>query len=205
MRKWFVLLLVTGLFSVGLVSAGAAEAEAEKPESAEPKPTGTPQDDLVVPAKILAPAKTVDWEELMKFVPKAPPGWVAQKPTGHIQRLGPFAVSQVKQAFVRGGQRIEFILEDLGTNNPYVFREEPWAPYESKTDEAVSKKIMLGNIPAELTIQEKARAALVFLVFEKRIQLNVSGSGMTDGELLIGLAKQINFKELKKALDEKSK
>lgn len=205
MRKWFVLWLVTGLFSVGLVSAAAAEAEAEKTETAEPKPAEGPGQDLVIPGKLLAPAKTVDWEELLKFVPKAPAGWVAQKPTGHIQRLGPFAVSKVKQVFLRGGQRIEFILEDLGTNNPYVFREEPWAPYESKTDEAVSKKTVLGKIPAELTIMEKKRAALVFLVFEKRIQLNVSGSGMTDGEVLIELAKKIDFQELKKTLDEKSK
>lgn len=204
MRKWVVLLLVTGLFFVGLVSSVAAEGEAEKPAS-EVKPAVEPPSDLVVPAKVLVNAKVVEWQELLKFLPKTPEGWRAQKPTGKIQKLGPFAVSEVRQVFLKGGQRIEFILEDLGSNNPYVFRKEAWKPLEKKTEEAVSSKIMLGEIPAELSILEKAHQALVFLVFEKRIQLNVSGTAMTEGEVLIELAKQIDFKELKKTLDEKSK
>ncbi|MDP2898888.1 MAG: hypothetical protein Q8Q12_20310 [bacterium] len=204
MRKWSVWLLVTGLFSIGLVSLGAAEREAEKPATVV-EPAEEPPSDLVVPAKVLVNAKVVDWQELLKFLPKTPEGWRAQKPTGKIQKLGPFAVSEVRQVFLKGGQRIEFILEDLGSNNPYVFRKEAWQPLEKKTEEAVSKKIMLGETPAELSILEKTRQALVFLVFEKRIQLNVSGTAMTEGEVLIELAKQIDFKELKKTLDEKSK
>jgi hypothetical protein len=204
MRKWVVLLLVTGLFFVGLVSSVAAEREAEKPATVV-KPAEEPGSDLVVPAKVLVNAKAVEWQELLKFLPKTPEGWRAQKPTGKIQKLGPFAVSEVRQVFLKGGQRIEFILEDLGSNNPYVFRKEAWQPLEKKTEEAVSKKIMLGEIPAELSILEKAHQALVFLVFEKRIQLNVSGAAMTEGDVLIELAKQIDFKELKKTLDEKSK
>ncbi len=204
MRKWLVLFLVAGLFSIGLVSLGAAEREADKPATVV-KPAEEPPSDLVVPAKVLVNAKVVDWQELLKFLPKTPEGWRAQKPTGKIQKLGPFAVSEVRQVFLKGAQRIEFILEDLGSNNPYVFRKEVWQPLEKKTEEAVSKRIMLGEIPAELSILEKPRQALVFLVFEKRIQLNVSGTAMTEGEVLIGLAKQIDFKELKKTLEEKSK
>jgi len=209
MKKSLVFALVIGLCLGGLVccrTAGSAtEESATEPEGSAAEPAPKPGESLVVPAKMLAKAKVVDWQDLLKFLPKAPAGWRATKPTGKVQRMGPFAVSQVKQTLQRGGQRIDLILEDLGSNNPYMFRKEAWKPLERKKEDVESKKIMLGKVPAELTVRKKERRCLVFLVFEKRIQLNVSGTGMSDPKVLVDMAKQIDFAKLKKALEEKSK
>lgn len=201
MRKWMAFLLVVGL-CLGVLAVGrASEGSATEEEVAPPKA----DEPLIIPGKMLAPAKIVDWQELQKLLPKPPKGWRAMKPSGKVQRIGPHAVSQVKQSFRRGVQRIDIILEDLGSNNPYVFMKEPWKPYVGKTESSVARKIMLGKVPAEEHVREKDKRCLVFLVFENRIQLNVSGTGMSDPKVLVDVAKQIDLEALKKALEEKSK
>ncbi len=200
MTKWMAFFLVIGM-CLGIYGVAAASEEPAK-EATEATEAEEP---LIIPAKMLAPAKVLDWKELQQALPKPPKGWRAMKPTGKVQRIGPHAVSQVRQTFLRGAQRIDIILEDLGSNNPYVFRKEPWKPYEGKTENSVARKIMLGKTPAEEHVREKDNRCLVFLVLENRIQLNVSGSGMSDPEVLVDVAKEIDLEALKKALKEKSK
>jgi hypothetical protein len=201
MNKWMTFILAAGM-CVGVFSLGRASEEPAKKEEAAPAKTEEP---LIVPPKTLEAAKVLDWQELQKFLPKAPEGWTTAKPRGMVHRIGPHAVSQVRQTFQKGAQRIDVILEDLGSNNPYMFMKEPWKPYEGKTEGSVARKIMLAKVPAEEHVREKEMRCLVFLVFEKRIQLNVSGSGMADAAVLVDMAKQIDFLELKKSLEEKSK
>jgi hypothetical protein len=198
MKKSLALVVVIGLCLGVLAWCRMAGTETEGSAT-------KPEEPLFVPGKVLVKAKVVDWKELRKFLPKAPAGWKAAAPKGKIQRIGPHAASQVRQTFQRGGQQIDVFLEDLGSNNPYVFRKEAWKPLERETEGWASKKVMLGKVAAEVTAWKTQKRSLVFLVFEKRIQLNVSGTGTSDTDTLVKMAKQIDFNKLKKALKEKSK
>ena len=168
------------------------------------KPSPAPERKRAVPRKALPRSKVMSKSELLRFIPAPPKGWTAPKPTSKTQRVSAFAVTQVTRVFRKGRQQITFILEDLGTNNPYFYMD-PWKPLEKKTPEKYTKKLMLGKIAAEETYNKEKKQGLIFLVFEKRIQLNVSGSRVEDTSVLVELAKKVNFKELKEALEESAK
>ncbi len=174
-------------------------------EAPKPAPPVKSEGLEIVPGRVPPKAEVVDWQEIVKFVPEALEGWKAAKPVGKTQRVGPFAVATVSRMFTKDGLRIEFRMEDLGTNNPYFFMKEPWKTIEQKTDEVYTKKLMLGKVAAEETYRTKEKLGLVFAVFERRIQLNISGYGVENTSLLIDMAKKINFEELAKVLKEKSK
>jgi len=184
-----------GVFLVCLACCGEEPAgKAAKPE----KP-------VVVPVKPVREAKVLDKEELMRFLPKAPKGWKASKPVGSTQRMGPLAYTKVSRSFTKGTQRIQFILDDLGTINPYFSMKEEPKIKEEKTEDGYRKKLMLGKVAAQEVFDGKKKESLIFVVFEKRVQLNVVGTGVEDNSVAVGLAKSINFEELKKTLEEKSK
>ena len=197
MKRCVVILAVIGLCLGSLWCTGE--------EAAKPEPPVKPGEPVVMPAKVPAKAQVVDWKELVRFVPKPAEGWKVAKPIGSTQRMGPFAVSRVSRMFTKGTERIEFRMEDLGTNNPYFFMKEPWKIVEKKTEDSYTKKLMLGKVAAEESYYESKKAGLVFLVFERRIQLNISGAGIEDTSLLVEMAKGLDLKELKKTLEEKSK
>ncbi|UCD57989.1 MAG: hypothetical protein JSV16_02425, partial [Candidatus Hydrogenedentota bacterium] len=197
MKRCVAIVTVIG-FCLGILGCTAEEA-------AKPTPPVKPGEPLVMPAKVPAKAEVLDWQELVRFVPKPPEGWKAAKPIGSTQRMGPFAVSKVSRMFTKGTQRVEFRMEDLGTNNPYFFMKEPWKIVEKKTADSYTKKLMLGEAAAEESFYKSKKMGLVFLVFERRIQLNISGAGIEDASLLVKMAKGLDLKELKKTLEEKSK
>ena len=203
MRKW-VVIAVMGLSVSGMVCwAEEAAKPSAKPEAA--RPPVKPEPVMVAPRGPVGQAKVADKSELLRFVPAKPKGWTAGKPTGSTRKLGIFAVTEVKQFYKRGSQQIAFVLEDLGTNNPYFFMKEPWKPKESKSPDRYVKKVMLGKVAAEETFWKAKKRGLIFLVFESRIQLNISGTGINDTSVLVAMAKTIDLKNLKKVLDEKSK
>ena len=206
MRKWVLVLVL--MLSIGGLAVFAEEVSKppEKSDVAEkPVPPVKVEPIMVPPSTPLGEAKVLDKPDLQKFLPKAPKGWLSGPVTGRTQRPGVFAVTKVQQLWRKGGQRITVILEDLGSNNPYFFMKEPWKPYEKKTEDGYNKKIMLGKVVAEESFRPKEKLGLIFLVFEKRIQLNVSGNGFTDTKLLVETAKKIDFEKLKKAMEEQSK
>jgi len=195
MRKCVLIVAAIGLSLSWLCAYGEEE-----------KPPAEPEEAAVAPEKLPVVAKVVEWENLIGFIPKAPKGWKAAKPIGNTDRPGgPFALSRVSQTYAKGKQRVTFILEDLGTSNPYFSMEEPWKPTERKMGGWQTKKAMLGKVAAEESFNRKEKRGTVFLVFEKRVQLNVSGTGIEDTSILVQLGKSINFEELKKTLEEKSK
>lgn len=200
MKGLMILFLVIGLCSWAPLSCSEEPA---KPPAAPPPEGGVAPP--VSPGGLPPMAKVVDWQELQRFIPKPPKGWKAGKPVGKVQRMGPLAISSVARALTKGSQRVEVGIEDLGTNNPYFAMEEPWKPAEVQTEEVSVRKVMLGKVAAEETFFKNKKKGVVFVVFEKRIQLRVEGTGIEDTSLLVSLAKKVNFEDLKKALAEKSK
>jgi hypothetical protein len=196
MKKWITAVICLSV--TGFVLCGE---EVVKP----PAPAGPPSEP---PSKLPVPrAKVLDKAELLPFLPPPPKGWTAGKPTGRTLRASFFASTQVSRVYRKGGQEITFLLEDLGSNNPYFYMKEVWKPSEKKEEDWYSKKLMLGEIAAEQSYNKKAKRGLIFLVLDKRIQLNVAGLKMEeeDTSVLVELAKTIDFKKLKKAMEEKSK
>lgn len=169
-------------------------------------PPAKPEKPAAVPGLPAAEAKVLDKEVLLPFVPKAPKGWKAPKPLATTQRLGPVANTRISQWFTKGAQRVNLILEDLGTNNPYFAMKEPvFAIKEEKTEQGYKKKVMLGKVAAQEVFDKAKKEGFVFTVLEKRIQLYVAGTGMEDNKVVVELAKKVKLEELKKVLKEKSK
>jgi len=205
MRKWIVAAVI-GLSVSGLVFCAEEVAKPPaKPEVTITKPPGKPKDVKLAPRKPVPRAKVLDKGDLFPFVPKPPKGWTAGKPTGKTQRIAHFAVTQVSRVYRKGGQTVTFIMEDLGSGNPYFFMKQPWKPQEKKTPDGYQRKLMLGKMAVEESFRKKQERGLIFLVLENRIQLNIGGTGLTDTSFLVELAKTIDFKKLKKVLEEKSK
>jgi hypothetical protein len=200
--KRLVFLSVASLVGICFMALACFGEETDQPG---PRPPVKPGEGMVLPGKTVGSAKILDSKELLPFLPKAPEGWRAAKPLDSTQRMGPFGVSRVSQMFTKGKQRVEFLLEDLGTNNPYFFMKEPWKIVEKKTDLAYTKKLKVGDFVVEENFHKDRNEGLMFMVFEKRIQLNIKGSGIEDTSVIVEMAKGIDFNELKKTLEEKSK
>ncbi len=192
MKRCVVVLVVVGIWLSSWMCSGE--------EPAPPKPEGP----AVAPVPMPPKGKVVDWQELVPFVPKAPKGWKGTKPKGQTGP-GPFATSKVTAMFTKGPQRVEFVLDDWGTMNPLLVLNEQWTVVEKKTDEQVTKKLMLGKVEAEETFFKNKKQGVVLVIFEKRIQMNITGWGIEDTSILVELAKKVNFDGLKKVLEEKSK
>jgi len=193
MKGCVALLVVLGIWLSGWTCSGE--------EPAPPKP----EEPAVTPVPMPPKAKVLDWQELVKFVPKPPKAWKAVKPKGQTQSMGPFATSKVTAIFTKGPQRIEFVIDDFGTINPLFSMEEPWTVVEKDTPEQLTKKLMLGKVLAEETFFKNKKQGVVLVMFEKRIQLNITGWGIDDTSLLVEMVKKVKFEDLKKALAEKSK
>ncbi len=206
MRKW-VLVLVLMLSVAGLaVCAEEAAKPAETSDVAEkPVPPVKVEPIMVQPTGPLGSAKVLSKTDMLKFVPRAPKGWKTGRQTGGTQRPGVFAVTRVEQEYIKDTQRIVFLMEDLGTNNPYFYMKDPWPIKEKKTEESYTKKLMLGKVAAEENFYPKQKRGSIFLVFGKRVQLNIIGTGISDSKVLVEMAKTINFDKLKKTMEEKSK
>ncbi len=148
------------------------------------------------------PVDPVLWSDLGECIPPKLSGYQSSKlkgRTGTFPGTG-FSTSDVKRRYKTpdGSRRLEISLIDSGYQKALVGMHIGWSYMgEEVTSEGYTKNIKINGFEGKLK-WENTGAGIVFASVKDRFFLTVTGTGFSDGDEIVTLAKETNLKKLKK-------
>lgn len=144
---------------------------------------------LAVPAL----ADPVDFKELIPLVSLSIPGWTAETPRGQTMRQ-PLEASEATLEFAKGELRLEVAIYDGGAAMGAAMGAA--GQVEMETTEESVKPVSAKGFKGSLFRRFKDKEADLVLMVPPRFAVSLHLTGSSDGELLLGVASQMDLARL---------
>lgn len=137
----------------------------------------------------LEPVDPLPFQDLIATLPEPPADWEADDPTGSINSMGEFSLSEAGRSYRNGDQRIQLKVMDWAHNQAMYLPFMMAAQFSQDSTEGYNKGIEIDGAPGREEFTYASQSGNLQVLHGKRFHISIDGNGIDPEALRDWLAK----------------